>query len=124
MTTATTVSCDGCRASAGHAHARDCTMARCPACGRQRIRCTEHAGRDLTAIWTGQCPGVIECQEFGWWCRNIPGLGWTACTANTPGATEDLNRLYAAAAVEDVIWNADLQRFTRPPAPAHQTHPA
>jgi len=48
--------------------------------------------------WTGEWPGEAECREFGFWSvfgpdLSPPQVGWISVSAETPGATEDLNRL-------------------------------
>ena len=58
--------------------------------------------------WTGLWPGVVECRELGWYAVLQPGKGWVSCAKNTPGASEDLNRLAVLAK-----WNTDAKRYER-----------
>lgn len=59
--------------------------------------------------WTGIWPGVMECQEFGWYSKMRPGLaGWWVCDIDDPQGTEDLNRLYTEA-----VWSRKKGRFIR-----------
>lgn len=54
--------------------------------------CADHDR--LAVAWSGEWPGKAECRERGWWAvRNPNGPGYTPCSADTPGAIEDLNRL-------------------------------
>jgi hypothetical protein len=55
--------------------------------------------------WTGEWPGAGECREYGFWCVGPP---WKSVPANTPGATEDLNRLYT-----ECIWDPEQQKMVR-----------
>lgn len=48
--------------------------------------------------WTGEWPGVAECRERGWYAQDGhgPDPRWGSfcpCSADTPGAIPDLNRL-------------------------------
>lgn len=58
-------------------------------------------------VWTGIWPGVVECREFGWYSKMIPGKpGWHACSADDPEASEDLNRL-----VTHATWSPKSGRY-------------
>lgn len=87
--------CPDCAARPAEVHDLGCDVARCPACGEQRIQCREHdADRrmDALAIWTGSWPGRTECDEWGW----------------------DLNQLARAAHHGKVIWSIEGQRYIQP----------
>lgn len=59
--------------------------------------------------WTGIWPGVLECQEFGWYSkRNPSGPGWVPCEPDDPQASEDLNRLR-----KEAVWSRKKGRFIR-----------
>jgi hypothetical protein len=59
--------------------------------------------------WTGKWPGEAECEEFGWYCKEVPGKGWMPCDKDDPDCKGGhLNRLYAEA-----VWDANLGRFVR-----------
>jgi hypothetical protein len=72
--------------------------------------------------WTGEWPGLEACRLFGFWCfwgnpstgealdfRSKSTLGqWIPCTADHPGAREDLNRL--AGSVE---WSREKRQWVR-----------
>jgi hypothetical protein len=65
--------------------------------------------------WTGIWPGVLECQEFGWYAKMILGQrGWHACSIDDPDGTEDLNRLYTEA-----IWSREQGRYILPEKLTH-----
>jgi hypothetical protein len=59
--------------------------------------------------WTGEWPGLLECREFGWYAKLVPGKGWQSCSKDDPQAHEDLNRLYY-----DAVWSPELGRFVLP----------
>lgn len=61
------------------------------------------------AIWHGEWPGVMECQEYGLYARMVPGLGWQPCDKDDPGATEDLNTLYSTG-----TWDVTEQKWKLP----------
>ncbi len=100
--------CPDCGAKKGDFHHIGCDVEQCPYCGRQLISC--ECGRlpplDDRMRWTGVWPGVLECQELGWYARLIPGQGWVSCDKGEPGATEDLNRLLVTA-----TWDRDQKRW-------------
>ena len=94
-----------------------CEVERCPKCGGQLLSCGciyKLSGLwyvpqgECRIPWSGEYPGVVECQEFGWYCKLVEGQGWVSCDKDTLGASEDLNRLYREA-----IWDSDTQRFIR-----------
>ena len=102
--------CYDCEAAIGKRHKYGCDVERCPDCGGQYISCD--CGPKLLhkrLPWDGHLPGAQECREFGWYARRVPGLGWIACAATDPGASENLNRL-----VTDARWDAGAGRFVRP----------
>lgn len=78
--------CSSCRVSPGEDHKLGCDVARCKHCGEQRKYCACPAA---PSIWTGEWHGVAECRELGWYFLRETGQ---PCTADTPGALEDLNR--------------------------------
>jgi hypothetical protein len=61
--------------------------------------------------WTGEWPGVAECQEYGFYAYLIPYVGWPACATKDAHleATEDLTRL-----VTTCRWDQEKQRFVKP----------
>ena len=117
--------CGDCGAEPGAMHAPGCDVERCRLCGGQAISCAcnypltedgdtrdatdeesdaleariEEAGGRLP--WTGIWPGVMECYEFGWYCRMVEGR-WVKCDKDAPGADADLNRLHEGNATWDV----------------------
>lgn len=58
--------------------------------------------------WTGEWPGVVECREYDFWSVFKPHVGWLSVPKGTPGATEDLNRLY-----RECRWDPDQQRMVK-----------
>jgi len=98
--------CPDCGVPPREQHQPGCDVERCANCGEQRISCDceEHA---LPSIkWTCIYPGEMECREFGWYAKLIPGSGWVSCEADDPRASEDLNRLAI-----DAVWNREAGRF-------------
>ena len=59
-------------------------------------------------LWSGEYPGTIACRAFGFWCVGREGSVpyWQSVPEGTPGATEDLNRLY-----RDASWDPELGQF-------------
>ena len=120
--------CPDCKVKPGQLHTPGCDVERCPACGVQFISCdcvaTANGTDDVTdemierwdaewgprrIPWSGEWPGVAEAREFGWYCRRDPdGPGYVPCSADHPGAREDLTRV----AMEGV-WDRDARRFVR-----------
>lgn len=102
--------CPDCGAPTGDYHQIGCDIEQCPYCGGQLISCgcARTPPLDDRMPWAGVWPGVIECREFGWYARRRAGIGWMPCSADEPGATEDLNRLHTEA-----IWDRAQKRFVR-----------
>lgn len=101
--------CHDCNALPGELHEAGCDVERCACCEGQRIGCDcKGAKRKQRRPWTGEWPGVVECREMGFWCRDLfadgtpaltmpwpipDGFRWhVKCEAGDPGAHEDLNR--------------------------------
>jgi hypothetical protein len=100
--------CPECGVDAGRVHRSGCDIEQCPYCGGQLISCLcrRKPPLDDRMPWSGLWPGVLECREFGWYARLVPGSGWVSCDAAEPGATEDLNRLHVEA-----TWDRWQKRF-------------
>jgi len=105
--------CPDCDAGIGELHHDRCDVARCATIGSQRLlRCASVTGCnsdpriDCRTAWSGLWPGAAECREYGWYASGPP---WTPCSADTPGAIEDLNRLLV-----ECEWDPSAQRFVRP----------
>jgi hypothetical protein len=60
--------------------------------------------------WSGEYPGAAECREFGFWVIEQPNQDpwWKPVPAGTPGATENLNRLYL-----ETKWDVEKQRMVK-----------
>ncbi len=68
-------------------------VARCIVCYGQYFSCECADANDAIAdTWSGEWPGVAECRERGWYAVLRPGQGWVRASADTEGASEDLNR--------------------------------
>jgi len=103
-----TAQCPDCATAPGQAHDDGCDVARCTECGNQRISCRH--GDDSIGwgqIWTGQWPGDADAIRLDWWALFVPNVGWQRCSASTPGAVPDLNRLSTGEA----RWNRDTQTW-------------
>lgn len=115
--------CHDCGAKPGNLHDAGCDTERCPECGGQIISCDcftdETWPQDVRRLpWTGIWPGVVECIEFGWYCKwvvNPNGAPGSAvapgrlvrCGEDDPEATADLNRLGCGEA----RWDKNLKRW-------------
>jgi hypothetical protein len=101
--------CPDCGVPPGSMHQHECDIEQCPNCGRQLLTCgCSDSQRACRLPWTGQYPGIAECREFGWYARMVPGVGWSPCDADEPGATEDLNRF-----AMDAEWDPLEMRYIR-----------
>ncbi len=100
--------CPDCGAGRGEFHEDGCDIEQCPYCGGQLISCDcdRRAPLDDRLQWAGTWPGVVECREFGWYAKLVPGRGWVPCGPGEPGAAEDLNRLHTEA-----VWDRAAKRF-------------
>lgn len=85
--------CPDCGASELSRHSERCDVARCSACGLQRLTCECSSGRPT--VWDGEIPGVREVERFGFGLAN-------------------LNDLYAAARDGRIQWDADIESWTSP----------
>ena len=104
--------CPDCGAKPGEQHNDGCDVERCPNCGGQMISCDCDCEGEIEIPrlpWTGEWPGVMECREFGWYAKLIPGRGWVSCANNEAGAGEDLNRL-----AREAVWDKQQGRFILP----------
>lgn len=110
--------CPDCHVEPGSPHDIGCDVARCPACGIQRLQCHTHAddeSLDLLAVWTGVWPGAEECRREDWWAYWSEHDGWVQCDADHPDATEDLNKLVVAGlSRRDLMWSRERQQWLRP----------
>jgi hypothetical protein len=106
--------CPDCAAGVGEYHVLGCDVEQCPYCGGQLIfcDCRRKPPLDDRLLWSGHWPGVMECREFGWYARMVPGRGWVSCAPNEPGASEDLNRLHVEGG-----WSRKRNRFVLPKQP-------
>jgi hypothetical protein len=85
-------SCPDCGVDPGQRHLEGCDVARCSMCGVQLLSCEKHLDA-APDVWTGHWPGVLECEERGWYTRfDSSRGGWTPCSKDDPGAIPDLNR--------------------------------
>lgn len=131
-------SCHDCGVLPGEAHPNGCDVARCLWDGGQQIQCSgslasqvcrilrEHGHDDLAEdvadyldledddhdcgedIWTGTWPGVLECREYGFWCTDPRHPPMRPCPPDTPGASEDLNRLF-----RECHWDRQQQKWVQ-----------
>jgi hypothetical protein len=58
--------------------------------------------------WSGEWPGVAECEELGLYAYFTPGEGWVKCSKDHPQAVHDLNTLYS-----DYKLDAKLKKFVK-----------
>jgi len=119
-------SCGDCGAKPGDLHSDGCDVARCLVTGRQRLSCnvgtvvfgwTETQPHDDCGqqAWSGEWPGVAECEEFDWWAEESEATkahfreqGW-----HVPEEPHhNLNRLPAETA-----WDPAACRYRRPADP-------
>lgn len=99
--------CPDCGVENGNLHRESCDVERCPDCGGQMLSCDCEGDIQMPRIlWDGNWPGVIECQEFGWYSKMVPGRGWVECEKNDRGASENLNKL-----VMETVWDKGKARF-------------
>jgi hypothetical protein len=63
--------CPDCGVKPGKAHSMNCDVARCQACGGQRLSCgCKKPGED---VWDGLWPGTKECYEKGYVAKWVSG---------------------------------------------------
>lgn len=112
MTEADLRNCPDCAVKPGTLHEDGCDVARCANSGVQRLQCDCDGEPSCNTTWTGRWPGDVECEEFGWWVR-WTDHGWEKCSADTGGATEDLNRLVMSPHTGETVWDRNAQRYVR-----------
>lgn len=108
--------CGDCGVDPGETHKPGCDVEMCPGCGWQRIQCDDEAhGLMPDSVWTGVWPGVVECQEFGWYARFVPNgkPPFVRTTESDPEGREDLNRLAEESAFGPLTWDRDQLRWIR-----------
>lgn len=114
MNDQTNRACPECKAAPGQLHKRGCDVEQCPYCGGQMLQCLWCAGDEYVfpdddrLPWTGVWPGVVECQEFGWYSRLTPNGRVRVKGQSDAGASPDLNRLYT-----DARWDRERKRFVQ-----------
>lgn len=59
------MSCPDCGAAPGKVHSNNCDVARCSACGGQRLQCLCRLHDKQFARWTGFWPGKLEADALG-----------------------------------------------------------
>lgn len=67
--------CSDCGVAPGKPHVDGCDVARCLACGGQRLSCDCSGDKGGGDIWDGMWPGTRECYELGLVCRWVDGDG-------------------------------------------------
>lgn len=103
--------CPDCGVEPGKPHEDiGCDVARCLVTGLQQLSCDERhdCGNDM---WTGEWPDKAECREYGLWAYFVPNgnPSWRPCSADHPGAREDLNRL-----IIEGRWDRDALQWRWP----------
>lgn len=110
MSKSTLDSCPDCGTPPGHLHEDYCDIERCPDCGLQFLSCgCAQPLRFPRLAWTGKYPGEVECREYGFWARWVPGQGWVAAPGDSSTDSTlvpDLNRLY-----RECFWDQQRGRF-------------
>lgn len=109
MSYRTTGLCPDCNVKPGENHEPGCDIEQCANCGRQAIGCgceESEYGALKPLPWTGEWPGDSDCRMLGFWCI-WTNTGWKSCDRETPGATEDLNRLATCR------WNRATRQFEK-----------
>ena len=115
--------CPDCGVEPGTRHLENCDVARCTVCGGQFLQCGQwddegeydptapwqHVWPDVWGltdpqpqIWDGTWPGTKEATALSLWCRWGPP--WIECSAATPGAMPDLNRLAEMCVKGELRW--------------------
>jgi hypothetical protein len=90
--------CGDCGVASSERHEEGCDVARCTACGYQRIGCDCKGGQPT--VWKGEWPGDLECREYGWLRDD---------DRDPRGFTEDLNRL--AVMTWQMRWDSTEERW-------------
>jgi hypothetical protein len=111
-------SCGDCGAKPGEFHDDGCDVARCLVTGFQRLQCTlRHDCGEQT--WSGEWPGVAECEEFDWWAYESPATQKWMRENGIPGWDKphcNLNRL-----APECEWDHLARRYRRRGDPVDDT---
>jgi hypothetical protein len=99
--------CPDCAVKPGEFHQDGCDVARCRWYGYQRLNCS-CKGLSCNTRWSGIWPGILECQEYGWYAKWSEETGWVRCDKDDPAGGEDLNRLRM-----ECSWDVSLQRMVQ-----------
>ena len=101
--------CPVCSVDAGRWHESGCGWEQCPYCGGHLIacRCRTRPPLDDRIPWSGFCPWLNACQEFGFFEKKVHGK-WMPCHTDALFALPDIRRL-----LQECAWNRLLQRFVR-----------
>lgn len=99
--------CPDCAVKPGEFHQLGCDVARCADTGIQRLA-NSCRTTSCNTRWSGIWPGILECQEYGWYAKWSLETGWVRCDKDDPQGGEDLNRLHV-----ECNWDRALQRMVR-----------
>lgn len=115
--------CGDCGARPGERHSDGCDVARCLVTGGQRISCGVFGGEvehDCgNQAWTGEWPGIAECEEFDWWAFESPASQKWMQEEGVPGWDKphhNLNRL-----APECEWDHLARRYRRRGDPVDDT---
>ena len=111
--------CPDCGVMPGGLHHLGCDVERCGHCGGQALMCGYCAeeGKKIDIAhrerWSGEWPGVVECRELGFWCRDVyKGTGLPIKKGDFHRARKALNiRFHAPCEAGDEGAHEDLNRF-------------
>lgn len=85
--------CPDCGVNPGESHEIGCDIEVCSVCCGQKLGCACEGHDPLQSKWTGQWPGVEECEKLGYYVYFSDCLGFVSCSKDHLDAVPDLNRL-------------------------------
>jgi hypothetical protein len=98
--------CPVCEVEAGNWHRADCGWEQCPYCGAHLVGCgCKRPPLDDRIRWSGFCPWVEACEEFGFFEKKVHGK-WIPCHGEALFALPDIRRL-----LDECDWDRARQRF-------------